>query len=374
MSMQPVDIIILGQGLAGTALAWWCHWSGLRVMVIDRAAAVTSSKIAAGLMTPITGQRLVPSWRWGEFWPIAVDFYRRVEQETAAQLLHSGPMVRCFTGLDDTRYFERRLASGEFLQAAELNQHRLEETVARGNVVRWPASPELDVQRISTPFGSFEMLTGGRLDVARYLEVSRRFFEQHEAYLAADVQLPYDIELVTHGVELPQWKLSAHRMVCCQGYDGADNPWFKNIEFQPAKGEILTVRIPGWTEQRVIHGDVWLVPIGEELVRVGATYDWSRFDNIPTEDGRRELETRLQSMICGPYEVVDHVAAVRPILRDPRPVLGFHHEWKQLAYLNGLASKGALMAPYFGRHLTRVMSGAEKLDPSVDLARRTKGL
>ncbi len=399
MSSRHFDIIILGQGLAGTTLAWWCHWAGLRVMVIDRAEAVTSSKVAAGLMTPITGQRLVPTWRWSEFWPVAVEFYRRVEQSTGTAFFHSGPMVRCFTGPDDLRYFERRLASGEFVTppasmcatgsasapegvgiGGSIEEKPLAEPVAhrneadiRGNVVRQPPAPDIDRHRFLAPQGCFEMLAGGRLDVAPFLEVSRHFLEQHDSCLTADVQLPNDVVLTTDGVELPRWQLHAHRLICCQGYGGANNPWFANIEFQPAKGEILTVRIPGWTERRVIHGDVWLAPIGGDVVRVGSTYDWSRFDNIPTAEGRRELEARLQTVVSGSYEVFDHVAAVRPILRDPRPALGFRPQSPQLGFLNGLASKGSLMAPYFARHLTRVISGAERLDPSVDLSRRAKG-
>lgn len=398
MNTRQLDTIILGQGLAGTALAWWNHWSGAKVLVIDRAAAVTSSKVAAGLMTPITGQRLVPTWRWSDFWPVAAEFYRRVEQVTESSFFHTGPMVRCFTSTDDVRYFERRLASGEFVESSEtmcatgnasalgpksngdqVQDKTLAEPVAhrrdeytRGNVVRRPPAPDIDPQRLSAPHGSFEMLAGGRLDVTRYLDASRRFFEQHDAFLEAEVQLPGDVVLTPHGVKLPRWNLQADRLICCQGYDSVGNPWFANVEFQPAKGEILTVRIPGWAERRVIHGDVWLAPLGDDVVRVGATYDWSQIDTMPTDNGRRELEVRLQTMIHGTYEVLDHVAAVRPILRDPRPVLGLHPQWRQLGFLNGLASKGALMAPYFGRHLTRVIAMAERMDPSVDLARRAK--
>lgn len=373
MSLKHVDIVILGQGLAGTALAWWCQWAGLRVMVIDRAAAVTSSKIAAGLMTPITGQRLVPTWRWHDFWPVAVNFYHRIEQATTSQFFYVGPMVRCFLGADDTQYFERRVASGEFVLAESLTPQRLQDVLSRGDVVRRLTSSDINLPMLDAQRGAFEMPVGGRLDVASYLQASKDYFEQHEMLLTADVQVPADVTVDTHGVELPRWNLTATRLVCCQGYDNGSNPWFRHIEFQPAKGEIVTVRIPGWTEQRVIHGDVWLAPMGDELVRVGATYDWARFDNVPTAEGRQELEARLQAMIRVTYEVVDHVAAVRPILRDPRPVLGFHPEWKPLGYLNGLASKGALMAPYFARHLTRVITSAEQLDPSVDLARRTRG-
>ncbi len=171
MSLQPVDIIILGQGLAGTALAWWCHWSGLRVMLLDRAAAITSSKVAAGLMTPITGQRLVPTWRWTDFWPVAVDFYRRVEQTTASPFFNEAPMVRCFSGAEEARYFERRLASGEFIQAANLEPKRFREVVPRGDVVRRPADPEIDTHQLTASMGNFEMLLGGRLDVPKFLSV-----------------------------------------------------------------------------------------------------------------------------------------------------------------------------------------------------------
>ena len=83
-TLQQFDFLIVGQGLAGTALAWTLLRRGYRVLVVDRCDEITSSKIAAGLITPITGMRLVVSWRLDEFLPFATEFYRSVEQQTGA--------------------------------------------------------------------------------------------------------------------------------------------------------------------------------------------------------------------------------------------------------------------------------------------------
>jgi glycine oxidase len=94
--MARTDGVIVGQGLAGTVLAWQLRFRGVRVLVLDDPKPMTASRIAAGLVTPITGQRLVPSWRFSEFWPVAVEFYRRVERETGVMFFREVPMVRLF--------------------------------------------------------------------------------------------------------------------------------------------------------------------------------------------------------------------------------------------------------------------------------------
>ncbi len=353
MNSPPLDLVILGQGLAGTALAWRAHWAGLRFVVIDRDETVTSSKIAAGLMTPITGQRLRKSWRWSELWPVAVEYYRRVEKLTDRRFLRVTSMVRTLANLDEKKLFLERMREDD------TRDH-----------VRQPPHPELDPAVFEQTFGSFEMYDGGQLNSAEYLTASREYFDRHDSVLTADVDLECDLELTKSGVELPRWNLRAKRVVFCQGYAGFDNPWFGSVRFFAAKGEMLTVHIPGFTENRVIHGGLWLAPLGNERFRVGATYDWSRFDNVPTHDGRNEIETRLRAWLRVPYTVEEHHAAVRPILSEPIPRLGFHPRWPQLGYFNGLASKGALFAPYLSPHLVRVICGEEDVDWMLDVARR----
>lgn len=352
MSLTTFDFIVIGQGLAGTALAWSLQRSGSRVLLVDRDTETTSSKIAAGLITPITGQRLVRTWRFDELWPAAVAHYRRVERETGASLFRVGPMVRLFSGIAEGDAFERRLATKDVRK-----------------MVRWP-EPPLDSNSFVSEQGGFEMPSAGQLDVARYLLVSREHFSREGCYLTADLDAEHDFELDRLGVRVPCLGAQAGRLIFCQGIDATSNPWFRAVRFKPAKGEILTVRVPGLTENRVVHRGVWLAPLGNELFRVGSTYEWQQLDNVPTPAGRDEILSRLREFLLLPFEVVEHRAAVRPIHLNQYPVVGFHPQHKQLGYFNGLGSKGTLHAPFFANHFARVLSGEVPLDPDVDLSRK----
>ena len=94
--MREVDFIIVGQGLAGTCLAWELRLLRASVVVIDREATVTSSRVAAGLITPVTGKRLVKTWRWDELRPAAWEFYRHIESELGCSFLRETSMVKVF--------------------------------------------------------------------------------------------------------------------------------------------------------------------------------------------------------------------------------------------------------------------------------------
>ena len=353
MSLTTFDFIVVGQGLAGTALAWSLRWSGSRVLVIDREGAVTSSKIAAGLITPITGPRLVKTWRFDELWSAAVAFYRRVEDETGTSLFRARPMVRLFSNNTEVDFFSRRLATKEFRE-----------------LVR-ELEPLLDPSWFVSDHGGFEMPSAGQLDVPQYLTASREHFAREGCYLTADLDAEHDLELDDLGVSLPRLGVRAGRLIFCQGIDATSNPWFRAVRFKPAKGEILTVRVPGLNENRVVHRGVWLAPLGGELFRVGSTYEWQQLDNVPTAAGRDEILARLREFLRLPFDVVEHQAAVRPIHLNQYPVVGLHPNHKQLGYFNGLGSKGTLHAPFFASHFVRVLSNEVALDPEVDLNRKT---
>ncbi|MFO0850258.1 MAG: FAD-binding oxidoreductase [Gemmataceae bacterium] len=323
--------LIVGQGIAGTALAWQLRWRGVAVAAIDRGEPATASRVAAGLMTPVTGQRLAKTWRLDDLWPAAVAHYRRAEAETGERFFLPGPSVRLFQSADERAAFEAK--AGGF-----------------GEWVR-PPNPPVNPDDLAAPFGGFEMPTAGRLLTGRYLDASRRSLSVTTADLA-----PTDLDLSGDGVRVPRLGLTAGRVVFCRGVGDAASPWFADVRFHPAKGEILTVRIPGLAETRVVHHGVWLVPLGDDLFRVGATFDRDNLDTLPTDAGREEVLAKLRAFVRRPVEVVEHQAAVRPVISAGRPTLLRHPADSRLWLFNGLGSKGSSLAPYFAARLAETLT------------------
>src|SRR4051812_16857116 len=108
--MASPEFLIVGQGLAGTALAWALLRRGRAVLVADDDRG-GSSRLAAGLIPPVTGKRLAKSRRWDELYPAAVAFYRTAEAETGAAFFHQKPALRLFADGAERDEFRRREAN-----------------------------------------------------------------------------------------------------------------------------------------------------------------------------------------------------------------------------------------------------------------------
>lgn len=350
MPDRHFDFAIVGQGLAGTSLAWALHWLGRRVLLIDREEQNTASRVAAGLMTPITGQRFVLTPEWNEYRAVAVRFYARIESDLGARIFRGQPMLRLFANADEREMFQSKSAN-EYPDVVAPN-------------------PPIDAALYDAPDGGFEMREGGRLNVTAYLGRSREFFAQQGGYFRDDLDAASGVELSSGVVNLPAYGITAGRLIFCQGFAGRDNPWFAGIPFDSTQGDILTIRVHGLAEERVVHRGIWLAPEGDGVFRVGATHRREPLDGRPTAAGREELCERLGSLLLRQFEVIDHRAAVRPILLGRRPLLGFHPQHPQLGYFNGLGSKGTLSAPFLAAHFADVLTGGVHLKSEFDLNRK----
>lgn len=349
MPSNHYDIIIIGQGLAGTTLAWVLRRRGLRVLVIDREEPITSSRIAAGLITPITGLRFVKTLRFDEFRPAAESFYRAIEADTGSRFFIESRMVRLFRDSTERELFEKKAAT-RYSENIDTPERLVDESI------------------FNATSGGFEMFPAARLNVSDYLDVSRKAFTENDSYIAATIDPRSDLRVQSSSISFPGLNVSAKRVIFCQGFQGSENPWFRSVPFDAVKGEILTVRIPGLQEQRVIHRGVWLAPKEGDLYRFGATHDREQMDNVPTPQGREDLCARLEQLMHLPYEVVDHQAAVRPVILGRRPMLGFHPAFPQLGYFNGLGSKGSLQAPWLAEHFADVITEKTPLLPELDVS------
>jgi len=340
---MKVDYLIVGQGLAGSAMAMALLDKGASVMVIDKEKPNSATRVAAGLVTTLAGKGMNPSWRQSEYLPEALAYYRKLEKVSGRKLFHEQELLKLFDNKKQQAKFERK----------------------KEDVSDWhsEAKPE-DLAAWVAPHGGFLMQQGGWLDTNAYMEVIQQKLGENYARREFDADL---LELENDGVRYEE--ICSKAVILCLGVDGlaGENNRFHFLNHRSAKGEMLLVKIEGKPLDKIISKNGWLVPIGNQLYKVGATYEWYDMQGQTTEEGRTQVETKLKAMLGNDgYEVMDHTAGVRPIVRKSQPMVGTHPRYSQVKLFNGLGSKGVITAPSVAKHFAEHLIDGAALDSDLD--------
>jgi glycine oxidase len=203
------------------------------------------------------------------------------------------------------------------------------------------------------------------LDTLLYLAASRRFFMDSGWYVTGDVTP----DAMTRKDQVILWEGREFTHVAwCIGWQAARHPWFDWLPFKSAKGTILRVAAEVGEETRVIHHGCWMVPLGAAMLRVGSTYDTQFTDaHATSEHDVAALRGRLDRAIQVPYEVREQQSAVRPIIGAQQTLVGRHPAWDNVLFLNGLASKGAVRAPFYARLMVNHLLDGSPLPTESDV-------
>jgi glycine/D-amino acid oxidase-like deaminating enzyme len=73
-----VEFLIIGQGVSGTFLSYYLHKEKRSFIVIDDGDGSSPSRIAAGIINPVTGRRMVTVWMADQVLPFAWDAYHAI--------------------------------------------------------------------------------------------------------------------------------------------------------------------------------------------------------------------------------------------------------------------------------------------------------
>lgn len=344
------DFLIVGHGLAGATLAWELIRRGHRPLVIDREEVVTSSLIAAGIVTPITGQRVALGWRIAEFWPCAANFHEATAAMLGRNFFHMLPHVRLLNTPDEERRWAEKRNDPAFAQ--------------------WLVSPQPEplVPPGAVAGPGFAMQSAW-LDVRGWIMTSRQWLKDRGLFLAADAGPVSTDSASQAAMATSAGTIHARTIVFCQGHEASRHPHFSWLRWKSAKGEILDLSIPDLPDDRILNRSQWLLPLGDGRFRSGSGYAWDDLTTTPTEAGCRAIEAQLGRMITVPWQVTGQSAAVRPILRESRAIIGRHPAHPQLAFFNGLGSKGVLHAPWFAAQLADFLTTGRPPEYEADLCR-----
>ena len=352
MAREPDwDYLVVGQGLAGSLLAWRLRELGRRVLVVDDAHRGSASLAAAGLVNPLAGLRFslppaVDAWR-----AEATALYGRLERHFGRQYFHAVPMLRLFRSPEQIRFWERRAADPR--ADAYLGKR---------------FGPETAGEPVHAPYGGFHQHRTGYLDVPALLGDIRTALQ--EAGCLRTTALDY--RAVRFSPDHVEWEgLRAARLACCDGHRLADNPWFDWLPLATDRGEILTLDPAPGLPRRIVNGAHWLVPLASGGCRVGSTHDHHRTDSTPTADAREAILAGTRAMLAAApaLRVREHRAGVRPGSADRHPFAGCHPQHPRLAVLNGFGAKGSLTLPWYSARLVAHLEHGAALPVEADIAR-----
>lgn len=344
------DVIVVGFGLAGAALTRQLELQGIKAIVIDENIH-KASLIAAGLFNPVVFRRLLKSWLADTLIPYAKIFYQNLEKEFGQSFFHA------------MKYFKLLSHEEKDFWIARSSSHHIKHYLGPIINENNPLQQKLHFDSVA------EVNMAGWLDISTFLNLYREKLIRENKYIEEAFE---NEKLIIKNDQINYNNISAKQIVFCDGTNISNNPWFSYVPFKPTKGEILTIHSSTLKTDAIINKNAFLLPMGNDNYKFGATYNWKNLSWEATDLGETELIEKLERMIRVPYQIVNHEAGIRPTSNDRRPVLGAHPTHKNVLVFNGLGTKGVMLAPYFAGQLVSNMFRGQLLSYEVDIARFNK--
>jgi len=341
------DYIIVGSGLASIMFAEQLRLHNKSFIVISNRSQ-QASVVASGLYNPVVLKRFTATWNAATHLEKAIPKYAALEQLLVLKLDYVLPIHRVFNSVkEQNNWF---LACDKPLLGKFLN-------------------PELLTNKnpsVKAPFGFGEVNHTGRIDTQSLIESYREFLLKRNQFIEETFEYNDLIES-TEGVEYHSIK--AQRIVFPEGFGIHKNSYFKYLPLEGTKGELITIHAPALKLESILKSSIFVIPMEEDRYLVGSTYEWTDKTNNPTQEAKTELLEKLERLIDCEFEVVDQRAGIRPTVVDRRPLVGQHSNHKSMYVLNGLGTRGVLVAPAMAEALYNSIENDTPLPEEIDINR-----
>ena len=345
--MKKVDYIIVGCGLAGIAFCEQLIEHQKSFVVFDDQSQL-SSVVAAGLYNPIVLKRFNEVWKASEQLDLALPFYNRLEQKLKVLLDEKIPIYRRFASIEE---------QNDWFSACDKPNL---ETYLSTQLIK-NENPD-----IVAPFAFGKVLQTGRIDTAVLLQHYKLYLKENNLYKPETFQHQL-LEIQPNSFNYRDF--CADKIVFAEGFGMAKNPFFCMLPLNEAKGEVIIIKAPHLKIDYILKSSIFVVPLGNDLYSVGATYNWDDKTNDITEAAKIELVSKLKELITCDFEVIEQKAGIRPTTNDRRPLIGTHPMHQKMAILNGLGTRGVMMAPFVAKALYESIEDGISLDKEIDIAR-----
>ena len=341
------DYIIVGSGLASIMFAEQLRTHQKSFVVIsDRSQQ--ASLVASGLYNPVVLKRFTAAWNAASHLETAIPKYISLEKLLGVKLDYVVPIHRVFNSVQEQNNWF--LACDKPLLTPFLN----------------PKLVDNKNNSVKAPFGFGEVNATGRIDTQKLIEVYRTFLSQMNQYISAT----FDYEAL---IETPEGlcyeSIQAKHIVFTEGFGIHKNPYFKQLPLEGTKGELITIYAPQLQLTPILKSSIFVIPMEGDHYLVGSTYEWTDKTNIPTSEAKSQLLEKLERLVPCDFEVVNQRAGIRPTVSDRRPLVGRHPNHQKMYVLNGLGTRGVLIAPAMAEALYAFIETDAPLPKEIDISR-----
>ncbi|MEQ8907787.1 MAG: FAD-dependent oxidoreductase [Vicingaceae bacterium] len=345
---KKVDYLIVGQGIAGSFLAFQLLKEGKTIKVIDKGFSSSSSWVAAGVINPLVLKRLTVTWRAVEFMAYNQEFYTGLAKLIGKNHLHHIPLLKLISSDDERKFWQHRYHK---VNLAPFVNEKLESA----DSLSLPLTKSYDLGRLKVT--AWVDLKAFLADFRSYLEKKGALLE--ESFVHRDLK------------ENDYRHLSFDKVVFCEGAAAKQNPHCKHLPFSFNKGELLTLSSNQINLNEMLKKKVFVLPSAKNEFKVGASYERNFTDEEPTREKKAWLEEQFKEITTADYQIKAHEAGVRPAVMDRRPLLGALGKSNCFVF-NGLGSRGCFMAPLLSKELVDYMEKGKGLHPEACIRRFSK--
>jgi glycine/D-amino acid oxidase-like deaminating enzyme len=345
--MKQYDHIIIGQGICGTFLSYYLQKLGKKVLVIDALNASSASRVASGVINPVTGRSVVTTWMAETLLPFAENAYKEIGDVINAKVLLDAK-IAAFTSTEQMQNaFEKRM-NEENSYIKKLNNEAYTELFQITN--------ETYLIEPSYVIDLHSLLDGWREHLLHTDSLLNENFDEKE------------LSVSENGVTYKNFQAS--NIIYCNGTSSFQSKYWNQLPYALNKGQALIIQTELPRDHVYKFGAMSLVPWDNDTWWVGSSYENNYETELPTEAFRSQAEMQLRSVLKKAFSIVEHIAGVRPaVIVERRPFVGFHPSHPHIGILNGMGTKGCSLAPYFANQFAEHITSQKTIEPSADVMR-----
>jgi glycine oxidase len=345
-----VDYLIVGSGLAGISFAEIALQNNKSIVVFDNYSQ-NSSRIAGGIYNPVILKRFSAVWNAMEQIDYLNLFYPQIETRIKNKIDFKMPVLRKFFSVEEqNNWFSVSDQSSLTPFLSNLILHK-------------------NYCGIDASYGFGVVLQTGYVDTQLLLQLYHDYLHTHKIFIRDTFDYT-QLKILSDGVTYKS--IQAKHIVFAEGFGLHANPYFNYLPLDGTKGELFIIKAPKLDLDCILNSSVFVLPLGNDLFKVGATYNWTDKTETPTEAGKHELLERIQELLHCDFEIIEHFAGIRPTVKDRKPLVGTHRDHEKLHVLNGLGTRGVMLGPCLARDLFFHIENGTPLDINIDILRIDK--